>query len=528
MAHGRIVTQAQLAGELPDNNTRRIQPQMARDMAATARGFAGPGAPDVFDDSANTRGTGFWDIGYQWVDTSTGIIYKCLDATPLAAVWVQVYPPAVSSLTFSGCSLTPTGQADTTVPAGQSLTMITLPDVFDDNEYDTDDYHTGPNQFTVPLDGYYHLGINTIWGNDIGYGATGLDIDVQPTAWLLVNDEVSTVLCNGQSTSIEWYEGDDAWTAFADHLLHLYDTSKGVHSASVVLKLSAGDVVDLRIAASFDNSLGMTDGLGVIDFIFGRWQIYRIGGIGGVGGEGSGPPPSNPFIQATSNTGGTQPLNVNTQTLTATFESPVTVGNSVVAFFMLFGGGANNPVPQITFSYPAGFQEVQIDNTNDLPLADTANVWVGTAILPVATSADTTFTVTATCESSLHLKGAWRMALVEVTGLDSSPVDQLVANKNTGTNGFPVPNAMDSGFSATSAQADEYWLAMFWDYAEGQTFGPLGPPNNGFSLVPLPTPDVLVAKRATAVGISHTRMTCSGTDCGAPVSHMILLKIAAT
>jgi len=49
------------------------------------------GAPNANWDSTDTAGTGFkFGVGYFVQDNSTGILYRCSDATPGAAVWTII------------------------------------------------------------------------------------------------------------------------------------------------------------------------------------------------------------------------------------------------------------------------------------------------------------------------------------------------------------------------------------------------------------------------------------------------------
>lgn len=76
---------------LADNTSRDISPQDIRDLMKTVFGHFASATPGVNNDANDTAGIGVkFSKGSQWINTSGGVIWFCIDDTPGAAVWNYV------------------------------------------------------------------------------------------------------------------------------------------------------------------------------------------------------------------------------------------------------------------------------------------------------------------------------------------------------------------------------------------------------------------------------------------------------
>ena len=62
-------------------------------LCSSPLGYSAAADPTAGDDSAGTRNHGKFFVFSKWLNTSTGIVWQCIDATPTAAVWTKMQGP---------------------------------------------------------------------------------------------------------------------------------------------------------------------------------------------------------------------------------------------------------------------------------------------------------------------------------------------------------------------------------------------------------------------------------------------------
>ena len=85
-----IQTRSQLQTAYANNLTGNISAQQGRNLIVTSFGALQTRDPSINDDSANTLGTGYFDTGSRWLNTTTSVNWVCLNGAVSAAVWVRV------------------------------------------------------------------------------------------------------------------------------------------------------------------------------------------------------------------------------------------------------------------------------------------------------------------------------------------------------------------------------------------------------------------------------------------------------
>lgn len=86
-------TFAALAVLFADNTAGAISAQDLRDFLASMKMHTSSSAPTTSDDE-----TSGFDVGHEWLETSTPAIYKCRDASTGSAVWEQTWPVTASGV----------------------------------------------------------------------------------------------------------------------------------------------------------------------------------------------------------------------------------------------------------------------------------------------------------------------------------------------------------------------------------------------------------------------------------------------
>lgn len=92
-------TFAALAVLFADNTAGAISAQDLRDFLASMKMHTSSSAPTTSDDD-----TSGFDVGHEWLETSSPAIYKCRDASTGAAVWEKTWPATVSGVEADGVS----------------------------------------------------------------------------------------------------------------------------------------------------------------------------------------------------------------------------------------------------------------------------------------------------------------------------------------------------------------------------------------------------------------------------------------
>ena len=111
--------------------------------------YAATNAPAVDDDD----GDGY-EVGSSWVDTTTGKVYRCVDASTGAAVWVETTAMDIGCRVYHN--------------ANQSIANNTFPIVlaFNSENYDTDAMHdtvTNNSRITIKTAGKYIISAYCTW-----------------------------------------------------------------------------------------------------------------------------------------------------------------------------------------------------------------------------------------------------------------------------------------------------------------------------------------------------------------------------
>lgn len=125
-------TFAALAALFADNTAGAISAQDLRDFLASMKMHVSSSAPTTSDDD-----TSGFDVGHEWLETSSPAIYKCRSASTGAAVWAKVYP---ASATVAWGEITGTladqTDLDTALDARPTSTTITAIEAVTQATYD--------------------------------------------------------------------------------------------------------------------------------------------------------------------------------------------------------------------------------------------------------------------------------------------------------------------------------------------------------------------------------------------------------